>query len=116
MRVWVTLACLLCGIGAANARNVYCHPGAPSVEWDGQRWQMAGYSGPLSEVSISNNFGQITVTCVRSAIQMSAFPKGKCHFKAGTKTSVRTYKRMEWSVCKTDKDMNVDECAVECDD
>lgn len=103
-------------VRAARAENIYCYPGSPSVEWGGQRWQVPGYSGPLTEVTISNSFGPTMVTCVRNSIAIMASPKGHCHFKAGTKTSSRTYKKMEWTVCRTDKDMNMSECVVECDD
>ena len=102
-------------VSEANARDVFCHPGMPSVEWNGERWQMPDYSGPL-EVAIDSSFGQTVVSCVRNSIQMSAAPKGKCHFKAGTTTSVRTYKKMQWTVCRTDKIVNTDECVVQCDD
>lgn len=87
------------------------------MEWDGINWQMSGYFGPLSEVTVSHNFSDDEViTCKRNSFEASAVVKMKCRFKSGTKVEIRKYLKMEWIVCRTGQDMNMNECVVECDD
>ena len=107
---------LVYGANIANAENVVCHPGAPDVKWEGHTWEIPAYFGPLSEVTISHNFGNEQVSCKRNAIEATTTVNGQCHFKAGSKVSVRRYLKMQWLVCETHKDDNIEECVVECDE
>ena len=116
MRALFAIFLVMGSASAASAKNVVCHPGMPSVTWDGRAWQFPGYSGSLTEVTIGSNFGVEQVTCKRNSFEATTVVNGKCHFKAGSDVSVRKYLKMEWRVCETHKAENIEECVVECDD
>lgn len=119
MQSCLVMFVLICALSSANARNVYCHPGQPSVEWDGLNWVMSGYFGPLSEVTVSTSIADnetTVITCKRGSVEAYAFVKKKCRFAPGTKVIHRMKLKGEALVCHLDKALNETECIVECDD
>jgi hypothetical protein len=118
LRLCIVAVFLAAGTNLASAENIFCLPGA-GRDWNGIHWELGGFSGDLSEVTVSPSMflsGTTTITCKRGSVTAYAFVKGKCRFAPGTVVTHRTQLKGKADVCHLDKMMNDAECVVECND
>ena len=118
MRLCIAVCFLIAGAHVANAENIFCLPDA-SRDWNGIHWELSGFSGDLSEVTVNPSMllnNTTTITCKRGSVTAYAFVKKKCQFAAGTIVTHRTQSGGEAAICHLDKAMNDTECIVECNE
>jgi hypothetical protein len=118
LKLCIAICFLIAGAHVANAENILCLPDA-SQNWNGIHWELGGFSGDLSEVTVSPSMflnDTTTVTCMRGSVTAYAFVKKRCRFAPGTIVTHRTQLKGEAAVCHLDMTMNDTQCIVECDE